>query len=252
MDSYAIVTGASKGIGREISVLLAKRGYKLILIARSTTELEELAAELPGEALYFTIDLSEAGAAKKVAEFCKNLPVSILVNNAGYGLWGNFEENDISQQLNMLQLNINAVIELTYYLLPQLKKQPSYILNVSSTAAYQAVPTLALYAASKAFVLSFSRALRIELKDLVSVSCFCPGPTDTGFAKRAGMDSLAELAEKFNMRPDEVAKIGVEGMFNQKAEIIPGLLNKLSATGSRYINKSLIERITAGLYKKVK
>ena len=163
MDSYAIVTGASKGIGREISVLLAKRGYKLILIARSTTELEELAAELPGEALYFTIDLSEAGAAKKVAEFCKNLPVSILVNNAGYGLWGNFEENDISQQLNMLQLNINAVIELTYYLLPQLKKQPSYILNVSSTAAYQAVPTLALYAASKAFVLSFSRALRIEL-----------------------------------------------------------------------------------------
>jgi short-subunit dehydrogenase len=252
MDSYAIVTGASKGIGREISVLLAKKKYKLILIARSTTELEELAAELPGEALYFTIDLSEAGAAKKVAEFCKSLPVSILVNNAGYGLWGNFEENDISQQLNMLQLNINAVIELTYYLLPQLKKQPSYILNVSSTAAYQAVPTLALYAASKAFVLSFSRALRIELKGSVSISCLCPGPTDTGFAKRAGMDSLAELAEKFNMQPNEVAKIGVKGMFNQKAEIIPGFLNKLSAIGSRYINKSLIERITAGLYKKVK
>jgi short-subunit dehydrogenase len=250
MDSYAIVTGASKGIGKEMAILLAKRGYKLILIARSTTELEELAAELPGEALYFTIDLSEAGAAKKVAEFCKNLPVSILVNNAGYGLWGNFEENNIGQQLNMLQLNINAVIELTYYLLPQLKKQPSYILNVSSTAAYQAVPTLALYAASKAFILSFSRALRIELKGTVSVSCLCPGPTDTGFAKRAGMDSLAELAEKFNMWPNEVAKRGVEGMFNQKAEIIPGFLNKLSATGSRYINKSLIERITAGLYKK--
>ncbi|WP_158996353.1 SDR family oxidoreductase [Mucilaginibacter sp. L196] len=252
MDLYAIITGASKGIGREISVLLAKKGYKLILIARSAPELEELATKLPGEALYFTIDLSEVGAAKKVAEFCKNLPVSILVNNAGYGLWGNFDESDIGQQLNMLQLNINAVIELTYYLLPQLKKQPSYILNVSSTAAYQAVPTLALYAASKAFILSFSRALRIELKGSVSVSCLCPGPTDTGFAKRAGMDSLAELAEKFNMQPNEVAKIGVEGMFNQKAEIIPGLLNKLSATGSRYINKSLIERITAGLYKKVK
>ncbi len=250
MDSYAIVTGASKGIGREVSILLAKKGYKLILVARSTTELKELAVEFPEEALNFTIDLSEAGAAKKVAEFCKNLPVSILVNNAGYGLWGNFQESDIGQQLNMLQLNINAVIELTYYLLPQLKKQPSYILNISSTAAYQAVPTLALYAASKAFVLSFSRALRIELKDLVSVSCLCPGPTDTGFAKRAGMDSLAELAEKFNMRPDEVAKIGVEGMFDKKAEIIPGFLNKLSVTGSRYINKSLIERITAGLYKK--
>jgi len=250
MDSYAIVTGASKGIGREISALLAKKGYKLILVARSAAELEELAAQLPGEALHFAIDLSEVGAAKRVAEFCKNLPVSILVNNAGYGLWSNFEESDIGQQLNMLQLNINAVIELTYYLLPQLKKQPSYILNVSSTAAYQAVPTLASYAASKAFVLSFSRALRVELKGMVSVSCLCPGPTDTGFAKRAGMDSLAEFAEKFNMRPDEVAKIGLEGMFNQKAEIIPGFLNKLSATGSRYINKSLIERITASLYKK--
>jgi short-subunit dehydrogenase len=250
MDSYAIVTGASKGIGREVSILLAKKGYKLILVARSIAELEELATELPGDALYFTIDLSEAGAAKKVAEFCKNLPVSILVNNAGYGLWGNFEESDIGQQLNMLQLNINAVIELTYYLLPQLKKQPSYILNVSSTAAYQAVPTLALYSASKAFVLSFSRALRIELKGTVSVSCLCPGPTDTGFAKRAGMDSLADLAEKFNMQPNEVAKIALDGMFNKKAEIIPGFLNKLSATGSRYINKSLIERITAGLYKK--
>jgi len=150
----------------------------------------------------------------------------------------------------MLQLNINAVAELTYYLLPQLKKQPSYILNVSSTAAYQAVPTLAAYAASKAFVLSFSRALRIELKDTISVSCLCPGPTDTGFAHRAGMDAIAELAEKFNMRPAEVAKIGVEGMFKRKPEIVPGFLNKVSAIGARHINKALIERIAAGLYKK--
>jgi len=92
--------------------------------------------------------------------------------------------------------------------------------------------------------------LRMELKGAVSVSCLCPGPTDTGFAHRAGMDSLADIAEKFNMQPAEVAKIGVEGMFKKKAEIVPGFLNKVSAIGTRYLNKSLIERIAAGLYKK--
>ena len=251
MDEYAVVTGASKGIGRAISILLAKKGYKLVLIARSEAELKLLTGEISTDALHFAIDLSEPGAAKKVADFCNDIPVSILINNAGYGLWGNFDEVDIQQQLNMLQLNINAVVELSYYLLPKLKKQPSYILNVASTAAYQAVPTLAVYAATKAFVLSFSRALRVELKESgVSVSCLCPGPTDTGFAQRAGMDALADLAEKFNMQPVEVAKLGIEGMFQQKAEIIPGFLNKLSAIGARYINKALIERITAGLYEK--
>ncbi len=250
MDSYAVVTGASKGIGRDIAILLAKKGYKLLLIARSETELKQLREELQNGSLYFAIDLSEPGAAKKVAEFCDKLQVSVLVNNAGFGVWGNFEGCNIEQQLNMLQVNINAVIELTHYLLPQLRQQLSYILNVSSTAAYQAVPTLAVYAASKAFVLSFSRALRVELKGSVSVSCLCPGPTDTGFAHRAGMDSLADLAEKFNMQPAEVAKLGVEEMFKKKAEIIPGFLNKLSSIGARYINKSLIERITSGLYKK--
>lgn len=250
MEPYAVVTGASKGIGKEIAMLLAKKGYQLVLIARSETELKQLAEELPGSTLYLAIDLSEPGASKKIANFCHNLPISVLVNNAGYGLWSNFEDVDIPQLLNMVQLNINAVMELTFYLLPQLKKQPSYILNVASTAAYQAVPTLAVYAATKAFVLSFSRALRVELKNAVAVSCLCPGPTNTGFAHRAGMDSLADLAEKFNMQPHEVAKTGIDGMFQKKAEIIPGFLNKISAIGARYVNKWVVERVTAGLYKK--
>jgi len=136
-------------------------------------------------------------------------------------------------------------------LLPVLKNQPqSHILNVSSTAAYQAVPTFTIYAASKAFVLSFSRGLRYELKNTnISVSCLCPGPTDTGFAHRAGMDALAELAAKVNMTPDDVAGIALKGMFNKKTEIIPGFLNKLSSFGAKHLNKSLVERISAGLYK---
>jgi uncharacterized protein len=258
MKEYALITGASKGIGRSVALQLAALGYNLLLTARSELELQQLAVLIKKDnnvnVDYLAIDLSEAGAASKLSGWCKELaiPVSILINNAGLGVWGNFEELDLQEQIKMLNLNINALVELTYFLLPVLKKQNvAFILNVASTAAYQAVPTLALYSASKAFVLLFSRALRYELIDTnVSVSCLCPGPTDTGFAHRAGMDALAELAAKFNMQPNEVAKIGLKGMFNKKAEIIPGFLNKLSATGARHLNKSLIERITNNLYKK--
>jgi short-subunit dehydrogenase len=258
MKEYALITGASKGIGRSIALQLAGSGYNLLLVSRSETELQQVAELIKKDynvdVDYLAIDLSDNGAALKLSNWCKELAValSILINNAGFGVWGSFEELDLQEQIKMLNLNINALVELTYLLLPALRKQnTAFILNVASTAAYQAVPTLALYSASKAFVLSFSRALRYELIDTnVSVSCLCPGPTDTGFAHRAGMDALAELAAKFNMQPNEVAKIGLKGMFHKKAEIIPGFLNKLSATGSRHLNKSLIERITNNLYKK--
>jgi short-subunit dehydrogenase len=251
---YALITGGSKGIGKAMAVLLAQKGYGLLLVSRSEAELKQLAEELGTEALYLAIDLSQPGAAQKIADWCSSYPVSILINNAGYGAWGEFNELELNSQINMLQLNINALVELTHFLLPRLKQQPqSYILNVSSTAAYQAVPTLAVYAASKAFVLSFSRAIKYELKDTnTSVTCLCPGPTDTGFAHRAGMDALADLADKFNMTPQEVARVGINAMFNKQAEVIPGLLNRLSAIGARLLNKSLIERITGRLYDKVK
>lgn len=233
-----------------MAILLAKKGYGLLLVSRSEAELKQLAQELETEAFYYAIDLTEQAAAQKVVNWCSGYPVSILINNAGYGIWGKFDELPLNNQINMLQLNINALVELTYLLLPHLKQQPeSYILNISSTAAYQAVPTLTLYAASKAFVLSFSRGLRYELKNTnVFVSCLCPGATDTGFAHRAGMEALADLANKFNMSPDEVAGIGIKGMFNNKAEIIPGFFNKLSTMGARHLNKNLVERIAGGLY----
>jgi short-subunit dehydrogenase len=257
MNEYALVTGASKGIGRSIASQLAGLGYNLLLTSRSETELQELAELIRKDhkvnVHYLAIDLSNNGGASKLYDWCKGLmvPVSVLINNAGFGAWGNFEELELEGQMKMLNLNINAMVELTHFLLPALSKQEeAFILNVSSTAAYQAVPTLALYSASKAFVLSFSRALRYELKDTnISVSCLCPGPTDTGFAHRAGMDALADLAAKFNMPANEVAQIGLKGMFRKKAEIVPGFLNKVSAFGSRHISKSIIERITAGLYK---
>lgn len=258
MNEYALITGASRGIGKSMAILLAARGYNLLLTARSESELKELSADIQSQyqvnVLYFAADLSAVEAASKIKTWCTDhnvTDISVLINNAGYGLWGNFEKLDIKEQMNMLQLNINAVVELTYLLLPVLKKQKkAYILNVASTAAYLAMPTLALYAASKTFILSYSRALTAELKNTsVSVSCLCPGPTDTGFATRAGMDVLAELADKFNMPADLVAATGLKGMFNKKTEIIPGFLNKLSYFGAKHLPKSLIERVTARLYK---
>jgi len=258
MDEYALVTGASKGIGREMAVQLAAKGYNLLLAARSETELLQLSKEISEQhkvkALYFVCDLTRSGATAELAGWCieNTTSLSILVNNAGYGIWGNFKDSELNVQMGMLQLNINAVVELSHLLLPLLEKQAqSYILNVCSTAAYQAMPTMALYAASKSFVLSFTRALRFELQNSkVSVSCLSPGPTATGFASRAGLDALADLADKFNMSPAEVARTAIKGMFNKKTEIIPGFLNKVSTFGATHLPKSLIERITAGLYKR--
>lgn len=256
MTEYALITGASKGIGKSIALLLAKAGYNLLLVARSETELKELSSLLQKEygiqVGYLATDLSLTGAAEKTASWCTSYTsaLTILINNAGYGVWGNFESLSLSDQMNMLQLNINAVVELTYHLLPLLQQQnQSYILNIASTAAYQALPGFSLYAASKSFILNYSRAIRYELKHSpVSVSCLCPGPTDTAFASRAGLDAFADLAEKFNMSPDEVAQTAVKGMFSKKAEMIPGLTNKISSFFASILPKTLVERVAASLY----
>jgi len=257
MKSYAVITGASKGIGKAMAYSLASRNYNLLLVARSATDLNQLKKDVEERygirAEVFPVDLAVPGAALEVKEWINghSFPVSVLINNAGYGLWGPFENLELDQQLNMLQLNINTVIELTFFLLPLLKKESaSFILNVSSTAAYQSVPTLGLYAASKAFVLSFSRSLRYELKNSpVSVTCLCPGPVDTGFAERAGLNALSKMAARFNMQPAEVAEIAVKGMFSRKSEIIPGAINVISAYANRFLPKSFIENAAAGIYK---
>lgn len=257
MNSFALITGSSKGIGLSMAKELARRKYNLVLTARSEEQLENIKKDLTG--LYgiqvetLPLDLSVPGAAEKLAGWCTEnaFPVSVLVNNAGYGLWGPFEKSVLEDQLNMLQLNMNAVVELTHLMLPVLRKQEqAYILNVASTAAYQALPTFSLYAASKAFILSFSRGLRYELRDdHVSVTCLSPGPVDTGFADRAGLSMLNEIAAKFNMHPDAVARIAIRGMFNKSPELIPGFINKISAFAARILPKSILERAGANIYK---
>jgi short-subunit dehydrogenase len=254
---YAMVTGASKGIGKSMAVALAKRKINLLLIARSADELSTLQTEIKNqygvEVDILPIDLSLPDAPKEVKNWVtgKNYAVYILINNAGYGLWGKFAELGLAGQLEMCRLNMNTVTSLCHLFLPILSKEKqAYILNVSSTAAYQAVPTLAIYSATKAFVLSFTRALRFELKDSsVSVSCLSPGPVDTGFASRAGLDAFSKMAEKFNMQPQEVAEIAIKGMFAKKSEIIPGFTNIISVYANRILPKGFIEKMAAGIYK---
>ncbi|WP_310394474.1 SDR family oxidoreductase [Hymenobacter sp.] len=256
---YALVTGASRGIGRAISLRLAQGGYDLLLVARSEDQLAALAQEIRAkhqcQAHVLALDLAAPGAAETVVAWAaqQTNQLALLVNNAGYGLWGRFEQLGLAEQQNMLQLNMALPVALTHALLPALHRAPhGFVLNVASTAAYQAVPSLTLYAASKAFLLSFSRGLRYELKATnVSVSCLCPGATATSFADRAGMGAeLQATANKVSMSADAVAEAAVAGLLAGEAEIIPGVLNKVSAGLTSVVPKSLVEKIAAGIYEK--
>jgi len=258
--SYALITGASKGIGRELAISLAKRKYNLLLIARTEKLLKELAKELQDtykvEVFYNAIDLSSADAAEDVITWCNKggYDISVIVNNAGYGLHGPFEKVPLDEQLNMMWLNMSTMVQFTHLALPLLKRHSgkSYILNIASTAAYQAVPYLAVYSATKAFVLSFTRAIRQELKGSnVSVTCLSPGAVETHFMERAGMDQVKKIvkqAKKFEMQADKVAEFGVKAMLAGKSEVIPGFGNNIGAFANRLLPKQAVEGVAKGLY----
>ncbi len=256
--SYALITGASKGIGKAFAYELAQKKQDLLLIARSEEELTTLAKELiqsySVSVITLALDLSTANASQHVANYIQEqkLGIHTLINNAGYAVWGNFESNNLEEQNKMLYLNMQTVVNLTFLLLPLLKKEKqAYILNIASTAAYQAVPTLALYGASKSFVLSFSRALNFELRHSnVSVTCVSPGPVNTNFVNRAGMQAIAQTAEKFGISPEELAKKALHALYNKKTEYVPGLSNKLGVFFAAIFPKRLVEQIVSSIYNK--
>ncbi|MEM7035924.1 MAG: SDR family oxidoreductase [Bacteroidota bacterium] len=255
---YALVTGASKGIGKAIATELARRGVNILAVARSESLLSELCTSLKSEfkvdARYFPADLLEEGMEVRMAKWVRDqkVPLNILVNNAGYGLWGRFADMDLSDMRRMLRLNNDSLIALCHEFIPMLKEQPkAWIMNVGSTAGYQAVPTMAAYSGSKALVNTFTRALRFELKKSpISVTLLSPGATESEFTTRAGMQAMQKTADKFNMTAEKVAKIGVRGMFRGKAEIIPGFTNKITVWAARHLPKWLIERMAANIYEK--
>ena len=255
--TYALITGASKGIGKTIAQELAAKKINLLLVARTELLLKEMAEDLSKRfqitTAYLAIDLNSPSSPSEIIDWAnKNgFGINILVNNAGYGLSGPFIKYSALEYREMMQVNMNVPVELTNLLIPELKKHPrSYILNIASSAAYQSVPGLAVYAASKAFLLSFSRGLQFELrKTNISVTAVSPGGTDTDFANRAKVGSKAIRAgEKLNMTAHAVAKIAVNAMFSGKTEVITGFINKLGAFFVWLLPKKLTETTAASIY----
>ncbi|CCH00660.1 short-chain dehydrogenase/reductase SDR [Fibrella aestuarina BUZ 2] len=255
---YALITGASRGIGQAIATELARRQVDLLLVARSGDALtrigQELATQYNVQVRSLALDLADPAAPQQLFDWCQAnaIDVSMLINNAGYGLSGDFEQYTVAENLAMMQVNMTALVQLTQLFLPQLRRQKqAYILNIASSTAYQALPGMSLYAATKVFVLNFSRGLHHELSGTsVSVTSVSPGATDTGFNDRAQInDKAREAAKKVVMTPEVVAKQAVEAMYAKKAEVITGAINKLGAFAAWLLPKSLVEKTAYKIYK---
>lgn len=256
--AFVLITGASRGIGRAIAETFAQRGKDLLLVARSAEQLQETAQDIQSrhkvQVHVLSADLSAPEGAQQVFDWCikQQYAVDTLVNNAGYGLSGPFEQYPLRDHLNMMQVNMNAVVELTYLFLPLLRRQPQgYILNIASSAGFQATPFLSVYAATKSFVRLFSRGLHRELRGTnVSVTCVNPGATDTAFNDRAQVGKKArDLARKVQMTPEAVANTAVAALYARKTEVVTGLINKLGVFLVWLLPKKTIENSASKIYQ---
>jgi hypothetical protein len=249
VKKVALVTGASAGLGVEFARQLSKRGQRLVLVARRKERLEKLAKEL-GNARALAIDLSKASASSKLmADLEANgETVDVLVNNAGFGLIGRFTDLDAGRLRQMIDLNVGTLMDLCRAVAPgMIERKSGAILNVASTAAFQPGPKMAVYFATKAFVLSLSEALHEELKPHgVKVSCLCPGPTHTEFGEVAGFGGNG-LFDRLAMNAAEVVETGLKGLEANRAVVIPGLMNKLTATSTRFAPRSVVRKIAGAI-----
>jgi len=247
----ALVTGGSGGIGLELAKVLARNGFDLVLVARRRDTLEAAAGQLEGKfdvkAHVFAADLRRPDAPESIYDFLANedIPIEALVNNAGFGLGGEFSETEMQRELEMIQVNIAALTHLTkLFLAPMIKRRSGRVLNVASTAAFQPGPLMAVYYATKAYVLSFSEALAEELRNSnVTVTALCPGPTHTDFADTAEL-STSRLVNTFGVADAaDVAQYGYDAMMHGKRLAIPGIKNKILAQANRIAPRALSAKI---------
>jgi short-subunit dehydrogenase len=254
----ALITGASTGIGLDLA-RLAARDFDLIITARDKAKLEQVAAQLeqqhgnrvhvlPGDLAH-----PEAPATLFAEIGSRGLRVDALINNAGFGNYGAFAETNLETELGMIQVNIAAVTHLTKLALAgMLQREHGRIMNVASTAGFQPGPLMAVYYATKAYVISFSEAIANELKGSgVTVTCLCPGATETEFAKRADMGK-SRLFTLGAMRSADVARAGYEGMLQGKTMVIPGLRNRALAQSVRFTPRKLVTAISRSLQERAK
>ncbi len=253
MTDVTLITGASAGLGESFARALAAEKKNLLLVARRLDRLQTLAAELKAlhkiDVFVESCDLASPGAVaqlmSKVA--AQNLTIDCLVNNAGFGLNGTFADLDGTQQANMITLNCTALVELCHGVLPNMiARKSGSILNVASTAAFQAGPMMAVYYASKAFVLSFSEALHEEVKGQgIRVSCLCPGPTQTEFFDAAAMKKSA--LKKMAGKPEQVVRDGLDALKRNRAFVVSGFMNKLTAQATRFAPRFFTRKLAQSL-----
>lgn len=252
-----LITGATSGIGYELSKIFALAGFRLILVGRNPTKLKEVENEFSNKTSCQIIiaDLSEENAAEKIFSETEKLglDVDILVNNAGFGLYGEFTKTDLEKETDMIRVNIIALTKLCKIYLPKMiKKRSGKILNLSSTAAFQPGPLMAVYYATKAYVLHFSEGISEELIGSgVSVTALCPGPTESGFQKEARMDKSMEVLSRENvMDTKTVAQIGYNALMKKRVVQIAGLKNTITANSVRLIPRSIVRKIVKRIQQK--
>ncbi len=246
----ALITGASSGIGRELTQVLAENGFDLVLVARNEAALNELASQLtarhPVSVTVEPKDLSLPQAPEEIYETLKgaSIAVDVLVNNAGIQVYGALQDTDTAEQLRLIQVNLVALTHLTMLFVGEMvERGRGRILNVASTGAFSPTPLNAIYCATKAYVLSFSEAIARDLEGTgVTVTCLCPGATETQFAERAGIENI-RLFQAFVMDAREVALAGYRGLMSTKTTVVPGLYNKILVSSIRFTPRRLVTRI---------
>ncbi len=250
-SSHVLITGASGGIGYELAKLFARDRHNLVLVARSADKLAQVAAELQALGVAVktvALDLADAPAPKFLFDQLQRegIAIDILVNNAGFGAFGEFARMPEEEILGQIQLNITALTVLTrLFLPPMIVRRTGRIMNVASTAAFQPGPLMAVYYATKAYVLSFSEAIANELSNSgVTVTCFCPGATHTGFAKRAGTE-VSRLMKRFGaMSADKVALDGYRALMAGRTLAISGIHNWAVAQSTRFAPRKMVTAVS--------
>jgi uncharacterized protein len=248
--STVLITGASGGIGYELAKLSVRDHHNLVLVARSGDKLAQVASELQSLGVTvrtYSLDLTQPLAPKFLFDQLQSegVAVDILINNAGFGAFGEFAQMSNDEIFGQIQLNVTALTELTRLFLPaMLARHNGRIMNVASTAGFQPGPLMAVYYATKAYVISFSEALANEVRNSgVTVTCFCPGATHTGFAKRAGNDE-SRLFKQFGMNVEKVALDGYRAVMEGRGLAISGLHNWLIAQSTRFAPRKMVTAIS--------
>lgn len=254
----ALITGASSGIGKALAFEFAKDGYDVVLAARSIKKMKSLANELHSHfkvnVIVISADLEINGGATTLHADIKarGIRLNALVNNAGYGTFGEFKNSSLTAELSMMKLNMEAVVVLTRLCLPDLLATKGKLLNVASTAAFQPGPYMAVYCATKSFVLSFTEAIACELEDTgVEVTAFCPGPTASGFQEKAELGNSALIKGKKLPTSEYVAKLGYRAMQRGQRVYIPGFINWVMAQSMRFTPRNLATKVVKIMIKPI-